>query len=237
MAQFIGTVQEFHHLIGPKIRNAVNQAAGNHRKRLGGVCQACGMQAELHSAHVHGRDRRTLIEAVLKDYTDDTGVVSCDLAAAESRIIESHLPIEDTFKFLCHLCHVAYDAGTRTSDVKRMRSIATKTLHNSDGFRKLGKIQLWASRPHQTNHRMIRAFLLLELDGEVTLPALKEYCTRELNVANFDGNYASMKTDAGHSHGRVFFDDGATVKMWPSAREEVDLHFSGHATCRTSAST
>jgi len=78
---------------------------------------------------------------------------------------------------------------------------------------------------------------LLEQDGEVARSALKEYCTRELNMANFDGNYTSMKTDAGNSQGRVFFDDGTTVKMWPSAREEVALHFSGLATCRTSAST
>jgi len=237
MAQFIGTVQEFHHLIGPKVRNAVNQAARSHRNRLGGVCEECGMQAELQSAHVHGRDRRTLIEAVLKDYTDESGVVSCDLAEAEGRIIESHLPIEDTFKFLCHPCHVAYDAGTRMLDVKRVRSVTAKAPHGNDGFRKLGRIQLWVSRPHQTNHRMIRAFLLLEQDGEVARSALKEYCTRELNMANFDGNYTSMKTDAGNSHGRVFFDDGTTVKMWPSAREEVALHFSGLATCRTSAST
>jgi len=194
------------------------------------------MQAELQSAHVHGRDRRTLIEEVLKDYTDESGVVSCDLAEAEGRIIESHFPIEDTFRFLCHPCHVAYDAGTRTSDVRGVCSVAAKAPRSSDGFHKLGKIQLWASRPHQINHRMIRAFLLLEQDGEVALSALREYCTRKLNIADFDGNYASMKTDASNAHGKVFFDNGTTVKMWPPAREEVDLHFSAHAICQTSAS-
>jgi hypothetical protein len=65
MAKFIGTVQEFHHFIGPKIRNSVNLAARNHRNRVGGVCQECGQKAELQSAHVHGRGRRTMIEAIL----------------------------------------------------------------------------------------------------------------------------------------------------------------------------
>ena len=104
------------------------------------------------------------------------------------------------------------DAGTKTSDANRVRSVTARPPHDNDEFRKLGRIQLWASQTHQTNHRMIRAFLLLEQDGKVALSALKEYCTRELNMANFDGNYASMKTDAGNSHGRVFFDDGTTVK-------------------------
>jgi len=88
MARFTGTVQEFHHLIGPRIRNAVNIACKSYRDRLGGICQECGEKAELQSAHVHERDRRTLIEAVLKDHTDETGVVKCDLATAERRIIE-----------------------------------------------------------------------------------------------------------------------------------------------------
>ena len=225
MAKFVGTVQEFHHFIGPKVRNAINLAARGHRNRLAGICEGCGEKAELQSAHVHGRDRRTLIETVLAEYTDETGVVACDLAVSESRIIESHLPIEDTFKFLCHSCHVAYDSGTRTPVVKRGHPTSSMTPTSDDEFRKLGRIETWANRPGQVNHQIIRAFLLLEQDGEVHLSRLKQYCTQELHMANFDGNYASMKTDAGNAHGKVFLDDGTTVRIWPRAREEIDLHF------------
>lgn len=73
MAKFVGTVQEFHHFIGPKVRNAVNLAARGHRNRLVGICEGCSEKAELQSAHVHGRDRRTLIETVLAGYTDEAG--------------------------------------------------------------------------------------------------------------------------------------------------------------------
>jgi hypothetical protein len=225
MAKFVGTVQQFHHFIGPKVRNAVNLAARGHRNRLAGICEGCGEKAELQSAHVHGRDRRTLIEAALAEYMDEAGIVTCDLAVVESRIIESHLPIEETFKFLCHSCHVAYDSGTRTRRLTRGHPTLARTLTGDDEFRKLGRIETWASRPRQINHQIIRAFLLLEQDGKVELSWLKQYCTQELHMVNFYGNYASMKTDAGNAHGKVFLDDGTTVRIWPRAREEIDCHF------------
>jgi hypothetical protein len=225
MAKFVGTVQEFHHFIGPKVCNAVNGTARGHRKRLVGICEECGGKAELQSAHVHGRDRRTLIESVLAEYTDEAGMVACDLAVVESRIIQSHLPIEETFKFLCHPCHVTYDSGTGTRGLTREYSSPARTPTEDNEFRKLRKIKTWASRPHQINHQIIRAFLLLEQDGEVELSRLKQYCTQELHMADFQGNYASMKTDGGNAHGKVFLDDGTTVLIWPRAREEIDLHF------------
>jgi hypothetical protein len=225
MAKFVGTVQEFHHFIGPKIRNAVNLAARGHRNRLVGICEGCGEKAELQSAHVHGHDRRTLIETVLAEYRDEAGMVACDLAVVESRIIESHLPIEETFKFLCHSCHVTYDSGTRTRGLTRGPRTSARTSTEDDEFRKLNKIKTWDSRPHQINHQIIRAFLLLEQDGEVELSQIKQYCTQELHLADFQGNYASMKTDAGNAHGKVFLDDGTTVRILPRAREEIDRHF------------
>lgn len=225
MAKFVGTVQEFHHFIGPKIRNAVNLAARRHRNRLVGVCEECGEKAELQSAHAHGRDRRTLIESVLGEYRDEAGMVACDLAVVESRIIEAHLPIEETFKFLCQPCHVAYDSGTRTRGLMRGRSSSAGTPSENDEFQKLRRIKTWASRPHQINHQIISAYLLLEHDGAVELSQLKQYCTQELHMSDFQGNYASMKSDAGNAHGKVFLDDGRTVRIWPRAREEIDQHF------------
>lgn len=226
MATFVGTIQEFHHFIGPRVRNAVNYAARSHRNRLGGVCEDCGVQAELHSAHIHGRDRRTLIEAALYDNINEAGVVDCDLELIERRIIESHLPIAGTFKFLCHACHVKYDAGgpkTRRA-VRDPASTAEPTLGDDD-FLKLRRIELWAGRPHQINHQIIRAFLQLERGGEVEFSKLNAYCTEELKMRNFDANFASMKTDAGNAHGKVFRQDDMRVTIWAPARKEVDFHF------------
>jgi len=109
MAIFEGTIQEFHHLIGPRIRNAINNFTRSHRKRLNGICENCGLEKELHSAHVHGNGRRSIIENVLSDF-DNNGVIKCDIDIAEKRILEAHQPIEKYFKFLCHSCHVEYDS-------------------------------------------------------------------------------------------------------------------------------
>ena len=107
-----------------------------------------------------------------------------------------------------------------------MRRAARTTKADADvEFKKLGRIELWARRPTQANHQIIRAFMDLEQSGEVYLSVLKEYCERELGMSGFDGKYASMKTDAGNSYGKVFFDDCDTVRMWPIVRREVERYF------------
>jgi len=94
-----------------------------------------------------------------------------------------------------------------------MRSNQQQLRSSTADFDKLGRIKLWAIRPQQVNHRIVSAFLSLEREGGVPLSVLKEHCTSRLQVKNFDAHYASMKTDAGNSHGKVFFDDGVTVRM------------------------
>ena len=227
MAHFTGTTQEFHHFIGPRIRNVVQTATAAPRKRRGGICEECGEKAKLEAAHIHGRGRRTLIEGVLKDYQDAEGVVSCDLDEVERRILQAHTPIEETFRFLCNACHTAYDAGTKpTAATTRNRRAARPATESGDGdFTKLRRIELWSRRPEQVNHQMIRAFLLLEVDGTVDLDQFRSYCEDDLGIEKFAGNYAGMKTDAGNAHGKVFHDEGRVVRMWDRAREEVERHF------------
>lgn len=222
MARFVGTVQDYHHFIGPRIRNVVNQAAAADRKSHGGICEFCGETAELQSAHVHGRERRMLIESVLAQYVRPDGLVDIDIEAVERQVIDAHMPIEDTFKFICPACHRRYDAG---ADARGARRRGGHAAPQSDQFTKLGRIELWAGRPNQANHQIIRAFLALEQDGEVYLSVLREYCERERGISGFNGKYASMKTDAGNSYGKVFFDDGDVVRMWPAVRREVDRFF------------
>jgi hypothetical protein len=222
MAKFIGSVEEFHDFIGPKLRNAINDMTRTRRKKRGGVCEICEKKAELQSAHVHGRDRRSLIEKVLLKYADDYGTIQCLLEEVETRILQAHLPIEETFKFLCQPCHTRYDSN-RTQPESDLRSI-TETYIEAD-FPKLSRIRLWANRPQQINHRIIRAYLSLERNGEVELSALRQYCTENLHISNFDAHYASMKTDAGNAHGKVFFNEGSKVKIWHRARKYIDEYF------------
>ncbi len=225
MANFEGTIQEFHHFLGPRIRNAINNFTRNHRKNLNGICEECGFEKELHSAHIHGSDRRTIIENVLSNFNNN-GIIRCDIELVEKKILEAHLPIEKCFKFLCHSCHLAYDSEVGNLTSSKIKNISSQ----SEEFEKISRIKLWASRPHQDNHKMISAFLYIENNGEVSLSDFKKLCTNKAEfpqffVPTFDGHYPSMKTDRGNSHGKVFYDQNGIVSIWPQVREEIKKHF------------
>ena len=216
MAQFKGTIQEFHHFLGPRIKNSVNSFTRKYRNQRNGICEDCGETKELHSAHVHGQERRTLIENILIHY-QNSDVVKCDIRKQEE-ILEAHLPIEKCFKFLCHSCHVAYDSNKNS--VPREKS-ATRNS-SSEKHTKITRIKIWANRPYQVNHKIISAYLHLEKNGPVQFNSFKSLCTDKANskyfVEKFDGNYASMKTDKGNSHGKVFYDQNGLVYIWPIVR-------------------
>lgn len=225
MAIFEGTIQEFHHFIGPRIRNAINNFTRSHRKNLNGICEDCGLEKELHSAHIHGSGRRTIVEDVLSTF-DNNGTIRCDIELTEQKILEAHLPIEKCFKFLCHSCHVMYDSKIENKNSQKIKNITPQ----SGEFEKISRIELWAHRPTQYNYKMISAFLYLEKKGEVLLSEFKKTCTNKTELAQFyvptfEGHYPSMKTDAGNSHGKVFYDQNGIVSIWPKVREEIIKHF------------
>lgn len=226
MALFEGTIQEFHHFLGPRIRNAINNFTRTYRNQRNGVCEKCGEKNELHSAHVHGQERRTIIERILAPHLK-SGKIKCDIEEIEKEILESHLPIEKCFKFLCHSCHVAYDSGTGSISPPQHRSTVRK--NSTEQHTKISRIKLWANRPHQDNHKIIEAYLFLEKKGDVKLSDLKNLCTNKAKIQyfvdKFDGHYASMKTDKGNSHGKVFYDQNGFVYIWPLVREEIKIHF------------
>lgn len=100
----------------------------------------------------------------------------------------------------------------------------------SDEFKKIHRIQLWAKHPEQANHKIVAPYLHLEKGGDVRREDLKALCSDRVNfpqfyVELFAGHYASMKTDAGKSHGKVFFEEDGMVKMWRQVREEVGKYF------------
>ena len=224
MAHFKGTIQEFHHFLGPRIRNAVNNFTRKYRNQRNGICENCGEEKELHSAHVHGRERRSIIERVLSPYIN-SGIVLCDIEIAEKKILEAHLPIETCFKFLCHSCHLVYDSDNNLTPQTKPFLKSTTAKKRT----KINRIKLWAHRPHQYNHKIIMAYLHLDKNGTVRLNDLKTFCSNKSNshyfVEKFDGHYASMKTNKGNSHGKVFYDKNGIVYIWPIVREEIKAYF------------
>ena len=81
------------------------------------------------------------------------------------------------------------------------------------------RIALWVKHPEQINHRILKAFFYLhEKYGAVTLHEMKLLCSQkntDFYVKTFESNYANMKTESGHSHGKVFEDNRETVRIAP----------------------
>lgn len=70
----------------------------------------------------------------------------------------------------------------------------------------LTRIPLWAKRPDQHNHKILRAFFVVERDGMTTRDRMKDFFL-ENNYGTawqFDNNFNSMRTNEGNSHGQVF---------------------------------
>lgn len=91
------------------------------------------------------------------------------------------------------------------------------------------RIPVWALKPNQYNHKIIRAFFEAEAeDGEVTLDTMERLCSKkersELYVPTFRNNYAQMKIDGPKSHGKVFEDDGEQVWLWKEVEEILRKH-------------
>jgi len=65
MAKLICTYPEFHRFIGPRIRNSIQTLTKKRKKQFNHICQMCGEKKELEAAHIHGKERKKVIEKIL----------------------------------------------------------------------------------------------------------------------------------------------------------------------------
>lgn len=112
-------------------------------------------------------------------------------------------------------------SGTITASKKQ--AVTSPSTHADVGIsegKAIARIPKWALSPEQNNYKIIRAYYqLLSERGLVTRPELEARCQNQVDhpdvyVRDFRGNFASMKTDKGKSHGKVFTDDGYNVRIW-----------------------
>ena len=119
MASFYGNAEEVNHFLMPHVRNLVQYLTRSAKQRAGGACERCGRNdVTLEAAHVHGRERKAIVAEVLERYRAGDGFHIGDLYAFEQEIITAHEPIDETFLFLCHDCHMEYDAIERSAMAK-----------------------------------------------------------------------------------------------------------------------
>ena len=149
MASFYGTISEFDRFLMPRIRNRVQYLARPLKERAHGRCEHCGCESStLDAAHVHGRDRKTIVREVLEKYRSGNGYHIVDLDLFEQEVVDAHEPIDEIFLFLCKDCHRAYDAAVETT--------ASETPANTDEGKVLQTSAKQANPNHQTSSGRVR---------------------------------------------------------------------------------
>lgn len=114
--------------------------------------------------------------------------------------------------------------GEDVSQTAKILPIKTRT------FTKLNRIKKWSERPANINHRMIKAYLKLRSTSDVSKKDFINLCSDvssnpKFYVEKFIQNYNSMKTDAGNSHGKIFFEDSDLVYLYPQVEAEIKQWF------------
>lgn len=122
MSKFKGTIKDYHKFIGPRIRNVVQSITKKAKKDAGNICEMCNKELELEAAHIHGKERKQIIEAVLNPFLNDSGIIEINLEEIEKEIKERHYPLNETFKFLCKSCHKEYDDNNHFQNKNQEKS-------------------------------------------------------------------------------------------------------------------
>lgn len=89
------------------------------------------------------------------------------------------------------------------------------------------KLILWAKRPNQLNHKILRKYLELRNNGntQITDDLLCDALIKDESITSkntFYSNFAQMKTDSPKSHGKIFEIIDGVVKIWEPVVEYVE---------------
>lgn len=109
MAKYTGSLDNFQRFVGPRLRNLVQTSIARRYKLEVGKCQECGKTNELQAAHIHGKDRKTLLKLALGNQPQGEFISDLDLTQFEQRFVALHQPPKDAFLILCAGCHREYD--------------------------------------------------------------------------------------------------------------------------------
>lgn len=122
----------------------------------------------------------------------------------------------------------AFDRVKKEYSLNETNNLATDSDKDFYG-KAVQKIPVWALKPNQYNHKIIRAFFEAEeANGEVYLSTMELLCNdksrSELYVPTFRNNYSQMKIDGPKSYGKVFEDDGERVWIWEEVEDVLRKH-------------
>jgi len=116
---------------------------------------------------------------------------------------------------------------SRVSQAYRPTPKYSSITINSDEGKAVNRIPKWALKPQQYNHKIVKAFFMVEnQNGEVTFDDLERMCSDEKKhpdtyVRDFRGNFTQMKIDAPKSHGKVFEVNNGIVTIWTLVKDTL----------------
>ena len=123
MVEIVCTLEEFHNIIGPKVRNDVATVTKQKKNQLGLICQHCNNKvSELDAAHKHESSRRDIIESILEEYLVENEKYSIPNLQKVLDAIKQRHKTDDVFYFLCKDCHRKYDNVNKTEKTKNNSS-------------------------------------------------------------------------------------------------------------------
>lgn len=108
-ATFTGTIAQFNRFLGPHWRVLVQQTSKKHKATIGACQFDPAHEGPFDAAHIHGRERTTLLRGLLGD-PKKGDVFTVDMVELEAKFKAEHHPIEKSILVLCKSCHTAYDS-------------------------------------------------------------------------------------------------------------------------------
>ena len=190
---FIGTREDFNKYLGGFCRNLVQKITKPYKASIG-RCESCGItDRQLDAAHVHGKERKEIINRILNDY-DHRGKLNVNLEEFEEKFITQHQPIEDVIKILCKDCHRKYDGQTDQNEKPKYQESNSMKITSYQSSRLLFKKSV--IEPLQMDEK----FSIHVTDGNETFTMSKaEFYQTFHNVAYSDsysqrGSYSYSKT-------------------------------------------
>jgi hypothetical protein len=208
MASFVGTTEEFKRYIGPMLRNLVQQLTKKHKLEVG-KCQHCSSSEMLEAAHVHGKDRGTIIDKILNNYTSNE-IVTIDLANFEQHFRNEHKIIDVTIIILCRSCHSKYDSVQPVQDnVEFKKKEIENTSFHVENSNLSRKKRLFSNQEIQSR--------ISKVAQKLSTNELKNYCEHNKSKELLDINFPLFKridTSASEALKRDAVKDAQGINRW-----------------------
>lgn len=139
---------------------------------------------------------------------DIASLILTNIVKLEEELSESAKPDEDVGRAVLSERHSTQIEG-HADEVAKVRS----------------RLQLWAQRPHQFNHRILRLYLEMVRSGEgvVTTGKMEQAFVAKGygDIRKFSTNFTQMANIAPNNHGKVFDVRYDRVSIWPPVAEHV----------------